>query len=240
MRPVISIVIPTYNERENVRPLVTGIAKALSSMSYEVLFVDDGSPDGTKEEIERAARESSNVRVTSRKGKLGLGSAVLLGTSRALSDLIIVMDADLQHPPEVLPAIGEKLMLGCDLVVASRNIRPGGTKGWSVFRKFISWGAKELCYIVLPASKSTSDPLSGYFGFRRSILENVEFRPKGYKILVEILTRASYSAVCEVPYTFEGRKSGKSKLSPREYINFLLLLLDLRHSKPKRSTRPEW
>ncbi len=236
MCPLISIVIPTFNEKENVRPLIAGIASALSSMSYEVLFVDDDSPDGTKEEIERVAKDRSNVRVASRKGKLGLGSAVLLGTSRALSELIIVMDADLQHPPEVLPSIGEKLMLGCDLVVASRNTQAGGTKGWSTFRKFVSWGAKELCYIILPASKSTSDPLSGYFGFRRSILKNVEFRPRGYKILIEILVRASYSTVCEVPYIFVGRKSGKSKLSLREYINFLLLLLDLKRLKPKQPT----
>lgn len=224
--PLLSIVVPTYNERENIAPLLEALKFSVRGFNYKVVFVDDSSPDGTAEVI-RALKNSYPVELVVRPKKLGLGSAVLEGISRTDSPYIIVMDADLQHDPKLVDIMVEKLIAGCDIVVASRKIRGGAMVGWSPARRLVSEVATRLAHVLVPKSRKVRDPLSGFFGFRREIVLGVRFEPKGFKLLLEVLVKANYDRVCEVPLVFQCRKSGKSKLNLKEYLLFVQLLLEL-------------
>jgi len=226
---LISIVIPTYNERDNIPVLLERLKRALNDrgIEYEVIIVDDNSPDGTAE-VARQLSKVHPVKVVRRPGKLGLSSAVLDGVKVAEGEYIVVMDADLQHPPEVIPKMIEAAERGCDIVVASRYV-PGGSVGnWSTVRKLISKGAILLAHILLPQSRNVKDPMSGFFLFRREVLEQARnLNPRGFKILLEILVKGRYSKVCEVPFKFGTRFKGESKLSSKEILNYVLHLLEL-------------
>lgn len=224
--PLLSIIIPTYNERENIAPLLEALSSSLKGLDYKVVFVDDSSPDGTAEVV-LSLKNMYPVELIVRQRKLGLGSAVLEGISRTDSPYIIVMDADLQHDPKLVSLIVERLIAGCDIVVASRKIRGGAIVGWSPARRLISEAATWLAHMLVPDSRRVCDPLSGFFGFRREVVLGVRFEPKGFKLLLEMLAKARYKKVCEVPLIFRGRKSGKSKLNLKEYLLFVQLLLDL-------------
>lgn len=228
---LISIVVPTYNERENIGELLRRIDRALSAenIAYEVIIVDDNSPDGTADYAEELSR-TYPVRVLRRPGKLGLSSAVLDGVKASKGSVIAVMDADLQHPPEVLPLMLRELMgNGCDLVIASRYVKGGSVGNWSFLRKVISKGAILVARILLPKVRSVKDPMSGYFMFKREAVESCmeHMNPRGFKILLEVIVKGNLSRVCEVPYTFGTRYRGKSKLSTKEVVNYLLHVLNL-------------
>ena len=230
-RVLLSIVVPTYNERENIGELLRRIDMALSTenIAYEVIIVDDNSPDGTADYAEELS-SAYPVRVLRRPGKLGLSSAVLDGVRLSKGSVIAVMDADLQHPPEVLPQMLRKLMSnGCDLVIASRYVKGGSVGNWSLLRKMISKGAILVARILLPKVRSVKDPMSGYFMFKREVIESCMERmnPRGFKILLEVIVRGNLSKICEVPYTFGTRYRGKSKLSTKEVINYLFHVLNL-------------
>ncbi len=228
---LISIIIPTYNERENLRELLRRIDNAMKSnglRDYEVVIVDDNSPDGTAD----LAEELSNVypvKVVRRPGKLGLSSAILDGLRVARGDTVVVMDADLQHPPEVIPKLVRAAESdGCDIVIASRYVKGGSVGDWSFLRKVISKGAILIAKILLPRSRGVRDPMSGFFLFRRSVVDGARnLNPKGFKILLEILVKGNYRRVCEVPYKFGRRFKGESKLSTKEMINYILHVLEL-------------
>lgn len=227
---MISIIIPTYNERDNLEELLMRIDESLSArwIEYEVIIVDDGSPDGTGElAMELSSRFPIKVKV--RPGKMGLSSAVLDGLELAEGDIIAVMDADLQHPPELLPELYERLRGGCDIAVASRYVKGGSVAGWSLIRRMISRGSILLAWILLPRVRKVKDPSSGYFMFRRSVVEGVmeELDPRGFKILLEILVKGRYSEVCEIPYTFGHRRKGRSKLGGKVVLSYLLHVLNL-------------
>ncbi|MEM0277907.1 polyprenol monophosphomannose synthase [Pyrobaculum sp.] len=222
--PIISIVVPTYNEAKNVPILVERIHKALSGMKYEILIIDDNSPDGTAE-VARKLSEKYPVKVVVRPGKLGLSSAVIEGFKRAKGDYIVVMDADLQHPPEVIPQMVHKLSEGYDIVIASRYVRGGrdlGLRGW---RKLVSWGARALAWLLLPNTRGVKDVMSGFFALRRSRVPG-EVRLRGYKILLAILNQER-QRVAEIPYTFDRRIFGYSKLNFKEYLNYIADILKL-------------
>jgi len=225
---VLTIVVPTYNERENLDELLSRIDSALSGVvEYEVVIVDDNSPDGT---AERARELSSkyNVRVLVRLTKKGLSSAVLEGFRISEGDIVAVMDADLQHPPELLREMISKIEDGCDIVIASRYVKGGSVEGWSLLRKLISKGAILIARILLPKVRRIRDPVSGYFMLKRHVLEKAEdMNPKGFKILMEILVKGNYSRVCEIPYTFGLRRRGTSKLGTGEIFNYLIHVLNL-------------
>lgn len=229
-KPVLSIIVPTYNERENIGPLLEGLSRSIGGLNYRVVFVDDSSPDGTAEVI-RSLSSKYPVDLVVRPKKLGLGSAVLEGIKRTDSPFIIVMDADLQHDPKLVATMLERLVAGCDIVVASRKIPGGAIVGWSPTRKLVSEAATWLAHLFVPKSRRVHDPLSGFFGFRRQIMRDVRLEPKGFKLLLEILVKAQYSSVCEVPLVFRGRKLGKSKLNLKEYLLFVQLLLGLARYK---------
>lgn len=217
----ISVLIPTYMEAESLPELVERIETALNGASFEIVVIDDNSPDGTAEVASRLSERFGNIRVVSRPGKMGLGSAVVEGLRVARSRFVAVMDADLQHPPEILPQMLRKLMEGYDVVIASRFVAGGGVEGLSSWRKLVSKGATLLAHISLSKSRGVADPLSGYFAFDKAAIGEAELNPIGYKILLEVLAKGNYKSVFELPYTFERRAKGKSKLGLREMLRYL-------------------
>ncbi len=216
----LSLIAPTYNEIENIVPLVERVHKALSQYSYELVIVDDNSPDGTSE-LAKSLSAEYPLKVIVRTSERGLASAVVAGFREAKGQVLGVIDADLQHPPEVIPALLEAIRAGADVAIGSRYISGGGIEGWSTKRRVISGGAKAFTHILLPSARKIQDPLSGLFLFKREVVDGVVLAPTGYKILLEVLVKGNASHISEVPYTFKERERGKSNLTIREELNFL-------------------
>ncbi len=219
---MISIIVPTYNERDNIRKLIPIISKYLKDYRHEIVLVDDNSQDGTARVAEELSGEYP-VTILKRKGKLGLASAILHGFMHAKGDFLGVIDADLQHPPEYVPDLALSVMNGQDIAIGSRYARGGDIRGWGVFRSLVSRGA---VFLSRPLT-DVKDPMSGYFFLKRKVIEDIVFNPTGYKILLEILVKGSYDKVKEIPYSFRLRESGKSKLEAGEFYNYLKLLFHL-------------
>ena len=226
MDATISLIIPTYNERDNIVPLLQRLKHVLSGLSYEVVFIDDNSSDGTAE-LAGSLADKYPVRVVVRKDKRGLASAVVDGLGHTSGDTIAVMDADLQHPPEVIPLLLAEIENGADVAVASRYVPGGGCQGWSRTRRLMSKGAIFLGHLLLPATRPVKDPMSGFFMLRRDAVAGVHLSPTGFKILLEILMVGRHQTVAEVPYTFVTRERGQSKLSARQQIDYLKHLYSL-------------
>ncbi len=221
-----SIVIPTYKEHDNITPLVERLGQALAGRDYEIVLMDDNSGDGTEELVAGLAQKYP-VRIVVRKGQKGLATAVMDGFGHAKNDIILVMDADLQHPPEVVPAVIKAMDEGADIAVASRYVPGGGNVGWSKLRQVISNGAIFLAHLLLPRSRKVKDPMSGFFAFRRELLKGITLKPIGYKILLEMVVIARPQKVVEVPFMFRIREKGKSKLNVGQEIEYLKHLLSL-------------
>jgi len=209
-------------EGENISQLIERVESSLLSLSFELIVVDDNSPDGTSEVAEDLNTRYGNIRVLKRAGKLGLGSAVLEGFERAEAEVLAVLDGDLQHPPEILPLMYSKIREGYDLVVASRYVGGGKTIGWSLRRKIASKGGAILAHLLIPRTREVKDVMSGFFMLRKGIVEGVNLNPIGYKILLEILAKGSHNSLSEMPYAFEARKKGRSNLTFREVWNYLV------------------
>jgi len=228
----LSIIVPTYNEADNIGELIKRVESSLKGNVFEIIVVDDSSPDGTAEIAEELGRAYGNIKVIRRPSKMGLASAILDGMKVAKYDSIVVMDADLQHPPELLPRLFEKAREGYDVVIASRYTKGGGVKGWKFWRRLVSKGATVLAHALLPKTRKVKDPVSGFFLFKRGVMEGIELKPIGYKLLLELLVKGKYSKVAEVPYVFKARKRGKSKLSTKEIFNYVKHLLYLTKFRP--------
>ncbi len=225
--PELSVVVPTFNEVPNVPVLLRRLHGALADYAdYEVVVVDDNSLDGTAE-VARSLEGDYPVRVIVRRNERGLASAVIEGFRQSRGDVVGVIDADLQHPPEKLPELLQAVRDGADVVVASRYETGGGIEGWTLGRKIVSRGARLLAYIFTPSSHRSRDPLSGFFLMRRSDIEGVALRPISYKILLEILVRGSVQRVASVPFSFADREAGQSKYGMGEQRNYLLHLARL-------------
>ena len=227
---MISVVIPTYNEAAVIEETLRRAAQALASSgeAFELIVVDDSSTDGTAELVERLAPEQP-VRVLRRPGRLGLATAVVDGWNLARGDLLGVMDADLQHPPEVLAGLVRALREpSADVAIASRYRAGGGTSDWSWSRRLMSKLATHIASTVLPWTLgNVTDPMSGMFALRAAALDGVKLDPTGYKILVEVLAKARSRAVVEVPYVFDRRGGGSSKLGGRQSLEYLVHLVRL-------------
>jgi dolichol-phosphate mannosyltransferase len=204
LKDTVSLIIPTYNEKGNILPLVERVHQALSGYNYEIVLVDDGSLDGTI-----ATAESLASRYPVRVLKHTTGR------------LIGVMDADLQHPPEVLPDLIKALEGGADMAVASRYIPGGGCRNWTPSRKLISRVALLVSHLLLPSSRQVKDPLTGFFMFRRENVSADRLKPTGYKISLEVMLVGDFRRIVEVPFIFEDRSAGKSKLRPQQQIDYL-------------------
>lgn len=223
----VSIVVPTFNEAGNVRELLRRLEAALGPAGWEVLFVDDDSPDGTADAVRELARVDPRVRCLQRIGRRGLSSACIEGMLAASAPTIAVMDADLQHDETVLPAMLAEIERGADLVVGTRYAPGGSTGGWSDRRLGISRLATRLGRRV--ARHQVSDPMSGFFMLRRSVLTSTvrDLSGLGFKILLDILASArSPLRIAEVPYHFRPRFAGASKLDEAAVWDFAMLLAD--------------
>ena len=222
----LSVILPTYNERENLPELVAQIRRL--PIEVECVIVDDNSPDGTGELADQLASKDPMIKVIHRSRKAGLASAVYAGLSKASAPYVAVMDADLQHPPHLLTQMLRALEDGYDVVVASRYVRGGGVVGWSPLRRIISRVATLLAHLTIPKSRAVKDPMSGYFALKREVLESVKIDPSiGYKLLLTILVKSRYSKIKEVPMVFRRRLRGESKLNQKEVLTYLKLLLNL-------------
>jgi dolichol-phosphate mannosyltransferase len=230
----LSVVLPTFNEARNIVAVVQELDAALSGLagvSYEIIVVDDDSPDRTWELAYEYALKSglTQVRVIRRQGERGLATAVVRGWQAARGRLLGVMDADLQHPPEVMPRLFAAIMDGATVAVGSRGVEGGGVSDWSLIRRMISRAAQLAGLIILPEVVGrVSDPMSGCFLLRRAALTGVGLNPKGYKILIEVLGRGNVPRIDEVGYVFRERRRGSSKVSAKIYLEYLQHLLQLR------------
>ena len=224
----LSIIIPIFNEADNISPLVIAVDKALSGIEYEIVFADD-STDRTTEIIRRASIANSRIHLCHRQSGRGLASAIVEAIPATSANILAVLDGDLQHPPATLPYLLDALRTGADLAVASRYAPGGWDSGLAGFQRRLASKATRLAaYLLLPSSRVTTDPLSGYFVFKKSILQHSDLRPLGYKILLEILVRSSVRKVVDVPFPFERRVAEKSKAGIGEAWSYLKHLWRLR------------
>jgi dolichol-phosphate mannosyltransferase len=226
--PELTLVIPTMNERDNMAPLVERLDRVLAGVTWEAIFVDDDSGDGTREEIRRLSQRDGRLRCLHRIGRRGLSSACIEGIQASLTPYIAVMDADLQHDETLLPA-----MLQClkaepvDLVVGSRYVEGGGVGSWDRRRAGISGFATRLGQLVLKAE--IADPMSGFFMIRRAAFDGAVRRMSavGFKILVDLLASSPKPLrLKELPYEFRLRNAGESKLDAFVAWEYLVLLAD--------------
>jgi dolichol-phosphate mannosyltransferase len=224
----LAVIIPTFNERDNVEAVVEALGRSLEGIAYEVIFVDDDSPDGTSTTARSIARTNPRVRVIQRIGRRGLSSASLEGMLSTSASYLAVMDADLQHDERVLPCMLARLKAeNLDLVVATRNSEPGGMGELPKNRVQLSHFGRQLSRLV--SKTDLSDPMSGFFLLDRRFFEEVAHSASGvgFKILVDLLSSAQRPVrFSEVPYTFRRRLHGTSKLDTVVSLEYLLLLLD--------------
>lgn len=223
-KPKFSVITATYNEVENIKEYIRRVEKALSHINFELIIIDDNSPDKTAIKAKAVGREYGNVRVIVRPRRQGLSSALLYGITLSKAEYVAVMDSDLQHPPEALPKMLETLHKEkLDIVIASRYVDGGQIVGWNPFRKIISKNAIALAHTFIPKTRHIKDPISGFFAFRRSLIAPCikDINARGFKLLLEILVKCPWSRIKEIPYPFYCRKRGKSKLRLREIYEYI-------------------
>lgn len=223
---MISVLVPTLNERRGPPELVRRVAEALDPLGpWEILFIDDSDPTDEAARGLRDLADGLRVRYLAGPGT-GLAAAVVEGLRRSRGDLCVVMDADLQHPPELLPALVAALDRGHDVAVASRFAN-GGSERLSALRQVNAQGARMLARVVLVEARRTADPMSGFFAVRKPAVPVAALAPRGWKILLEILVRGNLARVADVPYAFGLRAGDESKLTWRTQVAFLRHLLAL-------------
>lgn len=223
----IAIVVPTFNEKDNVREVIRRLDKVMSPYAWEVIFVDDDSPDGTSDAVRGIASSDPRVRVIQRVGRRGLSSACIEGMLSTSAEFIAVMDADLQHDEKILPAMFRKLELEkLDIVVGTRNSCGGSMGDFAAKRVFLSrlgnWASRSIARCCI------TDPMSGFFLLRRSFLLEVvhNLEGRGFKILLDLLASSTRAVrVGEVGYRFRARHNGESKLDIRTGFDFLVMLI---------------
>lgn len=218
----LSVILPTYNESQNIATMIDSIAEALpKGMQAEIIVVDDSSPDGTGDIAESHActlgKKEIQIEVIRRPAKLGLSSAILAGANSACGEVVVVMDSDMSHPPQTIPHMLDEIRK-CDIVVASRYVKGGAVAGWPFKRKIVSKGANKVARYSLGIH--IKDPMSGFFAFKRHIIKGIKFDAIGYKMLLEILVKARGARVNEIPYTFINRRLGTSKLDSKVAVDY--------------------
>ena len=216
----LAVIIPTFNEAENSRIVIPQIHTALKT-DYTIVIVDDNSPDGTQTVIKELGK-TYPVKLIPRPEKKGLASAVIDGMESIEADAYIIMDADLSHPPQMLPRLRSEIETH-DLVVASRYVKGGSTSGWPLKRRIVSRIATMLARPVTPIKDATS----GFFAIRRECLQQVNLTPVGFKIGLECFVKANWKSFSEIPFAFIDRRHGESKLSNRVLLAYIRQLLHL-------------
>jgi dolichol-phosphate mannosyltransferase len=228
----LSLIIPTYNESRNLPILIPSLIQLLDDTipdRYELIVVDDNSPDKTWEVATNLTTRYRQLKVMRRESEKGLSTAVIRGWQVAKGRILGVIDADLQHPPEILWQLWQEMQRGADLAVASRHVEGGGVSEWNLMRRFLSRGAQMLGLLILPEVVSRlSDPMSGYFMVRRDTISGMVLNPVGYKILIEVVARGRIRWIGEVGYVFRERQAGASKVTWKQYLEYIRHLLELR------------
>lgn len=232
----LSVISPTYNERANIERFVERVFAALEGYDFELIIVDDDSPDRTWERVLQLRRNRPQLKLLRRIKRPSLSGAVIDGFIAASGEIIAVLDADLQHDPHLLPAMLRKTE-EADLVVASRYMRGGSTSDWNPIRRLISRLGIKLCRVLL--GLRLSDPLSGYFMMRRSDFRRIKrsLNGNGFKILIEIASAMPQAKVAEVPLQFGRRLAGRSRFNARIAIAYLQQLLRLRQKIAETAAR---
>ncbi|MGO8794732.1 MAG: polyprenol monophosphomannose synthase [Candidatus Sulfotelmatobacter sp.] len=235
-----SLIVPTLNEAGNIDTLLSQVTVALSQteFEYEIIVVDDGSADGTIERVGDWGARDSRVRLLSRAGERGLAGAVLYGWSQSHANLLGVIDADLQHPPELLPKLLQAAEQA-DIAIASRYAHDRGLEGWNPVRAAVSrLSTLAASPLIQKKSFRVTDPMSGFFIIHRRCIEGLSFQTTGFKLLLEILVRGRIRTAREVPYQFGLRRAGSSKASATVALHYLHLLSRLSRDMVLRSSEP--
>lgn len=230
----LSLVIPTYNEALNIAGICQKIINVLDrlTLDFEIIIVDDNSPDGTWRVAADISKQDLRIKLVRRMHTRGLASAVVSGWEVSQGEILGVIDADLQHPPEILEGMINQIFnyQGIDIVVASRYVsgaRVLDRRFWQIFRSRL---AKFLGWFFLPEIfKSIKDPMSGYFILRKEVISGKQLNPMGYKILLEVLVRGNYRKVYELPYIFAARGIGRTKAGWQQYLISLCHLIRLKN-----------
>ena len=221
-----ALVIPTLNEAGNIEPLMHRVRTALDplSIAYEIIVVDDGSTDGTREIVSACSDSDPRIKLLVRRNRKGLAGAVIHGWRHTDADLLGVMDADLQHPPEILPSLLRAIRQGNDIAIGSRYTKATHVDGWNPLRQ---WVSRLSTWATLPFQKNgvrVNDPMSGFFIVRRECVDGIEFQTQGFKILLEVLVRGKIHSAAEVPFQFGLRHAGKSKADVKVAFHYFSLL----------------
>ena len=242
--PQISIILPTYNESQNILGMIKSIHENIPKGIYtETIVVDDNSPDQTGKIVEDYISDikkftENTINVIHRKTKNGLSSAILNGVQKAKGEMIVVMDSDFSHPPQIIPKMIDMFkQYQCDLVIASRYITGGNIQGWTIKRKLMSKIATIIAKKGL--NVKTKDPMSGFFAFKKNIIKELNFDALGYKLLLEILVKTKDVNVKEIPYTFENRKFGSSKLDKSTIVDYIKSVWKLYKNKKLHTVNEE-
>lgn len=222
--PLLSVVVPTYNEAGNIGPFLEALRVDLDTVpagEYEVIVVDDESPDGTGDIALAISAGWPNLRVVRRAGERGLARAVVWGWQAARGDVLATINADFQHPPSILPRMLRKIE-NVDLVVATRYAAEGSVGRFPLHRQLLSASARRVGKLLLPTVFGrVTDPLSGCYMFRREAIEDIELRPTGFKTLIEVLARGRVGNVAECGYTMEKRRNGRSHVRLRHWLQYV-------------------
>ena len=222
----LTVIIPTFNEEANIRNIVMAVDAVFheNSLHGQILVVDDNSSDGTIGVVHELKRQKENVEILIREQDHGLSQSVADGFSHASSDVFIVIDADFSHPPVLIPRMYEEIRKGYDVVIGSRYMEGGGIGKWPLKRRIISLGATFLGRLLFP---DITDPVSGFFAIRKGVVDKAQLKPRGYKILLEVLGKGSWEKDKEIPFEFVDREIGSSKLKIKTIIEYAQQVADI-------------
>jgi dolichol-phosphate mannosyltransferase len=222
----LALIVPTLNEAGNIETLLSRVRDVLAplNLSYDVIVVDDGSTDGTPDIVQEFAQTDARVKILSRREERGLAGAVIHGWNHSDAELLGVIDADFQHPPELLPALLDAMAEGHDVAIASRYAAKDGVRGWNPFRVAISRASTWATFPLQRKGLRVKDPMSGFFIVRRETIDGLSFEARGFKLLLEILVRAPIRSAREIPFHFGRRHAGKSKAGAAVAFHYLQLL----------------
>lgn len=222
----LTVIIPTYNEEFTIGQIITAVDAVFAQHNIrgEILVVDDNSPDHTGERVTSLKKNMPNLNLLVRTEDHGLSQSVVDGFSHADSTIFLVMDADLSHPPALIPEMYRMIKEGSDIVVGSRYMKGGMITKWPVQRRVISLGATLLGRLLLP---DITDPVSGFFAVKKGVVEHAQLKPRGYKILLEILGKGTWEQTTEIPFEFVDRATGTSKLTFRTVLEYACQVIDI-------------
>ena len=222
----LTVIIPTFNEESNIERIISEVDLVFlhSKINGEILVVDDNSSDRTIALVNTLKKTKANLNLLVRMVDHGLSQSVADGFTHSSSEIFIVIDADLSHPPALIPAMYNEIREGHDIVIGSRYMNGGGIKEWPLKRRIISLGATFLGRALFP---TISDPVSGFFAVRKTVVEKAPLKPRGYKILLEVLGKGNWVRSKEIPFEFVDREIGSSKLKLTTIIDYARQVLDI-------------